>query len=134
MATWCNEGKSKLGAVFLTGASAVNKYLGLYTNSSEPSETASVASLGEPTGASYARVQVLDANWTEQTASAYGEFKNVQKTFSASESWGTICGYFICTAITGTACSLLAVDTFAFGPYAVASGNAIKIIPSISFA
>ena len=133
MAKWCDEGETSVGNVYLKTTSAVSKYLGLYTNSTEPAETASLSSLSEVTGSGYARIQLVDASWTEQATK--GEFKNVQQTFSASGSaWGSVYGYFIGTVATGTSGLLLAVENFSDGPYTVNDGWSIKITPTITIA
>jgi len=132
MAKWCDEGETAVGEVFLTGAAGVDKYLALFTNSSEPAETASISSLEEVTGSGYARIQLGDADWTEQATK--GEFQNTQKTFSATGDWGDVTGYAICTVETGTAGSLLAVETFSDGPYTVNNGWSVKITPTVTIA
>lgn len=132
MATWCNEGKSSLGNVYLTGGTNPDKCIGLYTNSTEPSTTSSIASLGEPTASGYARIQIENANWTEATENA-GLFTNTTITFSATSSWGNVYGYFIATVQTETAGLLLAFENFGDGPYSMTNNWNIKIVPSINF-
>ena len=53
MAKWCDEGENwLLDVAFKKNTSPpTNLYLGLYTNSTEPAETATLASLTEPSGA-----------------------------------------------------------------------------------
>jgi len=132
MAKWCDEGETSVGNVYLKTGSAVSKYLGLYLDSSEPAETATLGTISEVTGSGYARIQLLDADWTEQATK--GEFKNLQKTFTATGNWGNVYGYFVGTVATGTAGSLLAVENFSDGPYAVNDGWSVKITPTITIA
>lgn len=82
-------------------------------------------------GLGYGRIQLLDADWTEQATK--GVFKNLQKTFTASGGgWGDQYGYFITTAQTGTAGKLLAVEHFSDGPYLVNDGWSVKVTAQIT--
>jgi len=74
--------------------------LGLFTNSSGLSASSILADITEPTGGSYARISLTDANWSVD-ANALASY--VKQTFIASGSAysAPIYGFFIAT--TGTA-------------------------------
>lgn len=107
-----------------------NVYLGLYTNSSEPNEDATLTSITEPSGYGYARIAIAcGADWTLSGS----EVTAAQKTFSCSGgNWGNIYGYFICTVSSGTAGKLLAVEQFSDGPYNVQDGGSVKITAKLT--
>ena len=134
MAKWCNEGETSVGNVYLKATAKPDYYLGLYKNTSEPEETAVMTDITEadtPGQNGYARIQLLDADWTEQATK--GVFKNLQKTFTASgAAWGSIYGYFITTAATGTAGKLVGVETFSDGPYTINDGWSAKVTPQVT--
>jgi hypothetical protein len=84
-------------------------YLGLYTNNTEPLATATLASgLTELALAGYARIQLLDADFTILNQSA----TNILKQFLAAEDWGLVYGVFLCNVSSGTAGELIYVDHF----------------------
>lgn len=132
MAKWCNEGETSVGDVYLKAAAGVQKWLGLYENAAEPAEDAVMTDITEQAvGLGYGRIQLLDADWTEQATK--GVFMNLQKTFTAAGgSWGDQYGYFITTAETGTGGKLLEVEQFSDGPYLVNDGWSVKITPQIT--
>jgi len=134
MAKWCDEGETSVGDVYLKASAGVAKWLGLFENAVEPAEDAVMTDITEQAvGLGYGRIQLLDAEWTEQATK--GEFKNLEKTFTANGgAWGDQYGYFITTAETGTAGKLLAVELFSDGPYAVNDGWSVKITPTITVA
>ena len=56
-----------------------------------------------------------------------------QLTFTASGTgWGQVTGYFITTTSAGTAGTLMAVESFADGPYTINAGDSVKITPTIT--
>ncbi len=131
MAKWTDEGETAVGNIFLKNQAQVSKYLGLYMNAAEPGETAVLADLTEPAGNGYARIQLADADWTEQATK--GEFKNLEKTFTASGgNWGDVYGYFITDDPTGTTGDLFAVEHFSDGPYTVNDGWSVKVTSTVS--
>lgn len=105
-------------------------YLGLYTDSTEPLETATLATITELALTGYARIQLLDADWTITADVA----QNIAKTFTAGEAWGNIYGYFICNIVSGTAGELIFVEHFSTGPFNVADTKTIEITPIITVA
>lgn len=130
MAKWCDEGETAVGNVFLKAAAGIDKYLGLYEDAVEPAEDAVLTDLTEQSGDGYARIQLLDADWTE---SPQGVFTNLQKTFTANGgNWGDQYGYFICDVASGTVGDLLAVEDFSDGPYTVNDGWSVKVTPVIT--
>ena len=129
MAKWCDEGETNVLNIYLKNqAQNANLYLGLYTNSVEPAEDATLASLTEPSGNGYGRQTIAPGDWTvspSDTATA------AQKTFTASGgAWGNVYGYFIATSVDGTG-KLLCVEHFTNGPYNVQDGGSVKVTPKI---
>lgn len=126
---WVDEGETNVGNIFLKNQTQnPNLYLGLYTNATEPGETAALASLTEPVGNGYARIALTPADWTE---SPQATFNNLQKTFTASGgNWGNVYGCFIATSSDGTG-KLVGVEHFTDGPYNVSDGSVVKVTPKI---
>jgi len=108
-----------------------NLELGLFTNVA-PDETITHAAITEPTGAGYARINLVDANWT-----AVGSvFSYAQQTFTGGVGgWaGAVRGYFIATKAAGGTKRLLAVEIDAGGPYTINEADTYKVTPSLTFA
>jgi hypothetical protein len=133
MAKLCNEGENALLEVFLAGGTrggSGNLYLGLYTDLTEPGETANLASITELTeGANgYDRIALPDANWTVVDDEATHE----EQTFTASGGdWGNVTGYFITDAVNGTSGNLILVEQFSDGPYDTPDGLSILVTPTV---
>jgi hypothetical protein len=106
-----------------------NVYLGLYTNTTEPAEEATLASLTEPSGGGYARIAIAcGGDWTL----AANLLTAGQKTFAASgAAWGNVYGYFIATSADGSG-KLLFVEQFSDGPYNVVDGGSVKVTAKIT--
>ena len=133
MAKFCDEGEADIGDIGLKGSPAAydNLYLGLYTNTTEPAEDASLTALTEPSGNGYARIAMAKGDWTKSGSM----FTMLQKTFNCSGTpWGNVYGYFICTVSSGTAGKLWAVEQFSDGPYNVPDGGAVKVTAKLTFA
>jgi hypothetical protein len=134
MAKWCDEGETSVGNVYLKATAKPDYYLGLYKNVAEPGEADTMAAITEAQviGVNgYARIQLLDADWTEQATK--GVFKNLQKTFTANGgAWGSITGYFITTAAAGVGGKLIAVEHFSDGPYTVNDLWSVLVTPQIT--
>ena len=131
MAKWVDEGELRVAQI-LFGAQAVDAtlYLGLYTNTTEPAETANLAALTEPSGNGYARIALSRGTWT--VTGDYAQY--AQQTFTASGgNWGNVYGYFIATSSDGTG-KLLAVEQFTSAPFVVNNGDSIKVTPKITVA
>jgi hypothetical protein len=129
-----DEGENDVAAWYIkndqSSRGADGLYLGLYTDSTEPLETATLATITELALTGYARIQLLDADWTITDDVA----ENIAKTFTAGEAWGNIYGYFICNIVSGTAGELIFVEHFSTGPFNVADTKTIEITPKITVA
>ncbi len=130
-----DEGEIDVGTWYLKNSQASRGadalYLGLYTDTTEPLETATLASgITELALTGYARIQLTDAGWSNVA----GVFTNTEKTFTAGEAWGDIYGYLICNVSTGTAGELIYVEHFSTGPFNVANAKTVKITPTITVA
>lgn len=97
----------------------------LFTNVA-PGETITEATLTEPTGTGYARINLTDASWS---AGSYAE-----QTFTGGAGgWtGSIQGYAIVTK--GTTPRIVAIEVDASGPYTIAENDTYKVTPSITYA
>lgn len=126
MPKWCDEGENwLLDVAFKKNTSPpTNLYLGLYTNSSEPGENATLSNITEPSGGGYARIAIAcGGDWTLSN----DQITAAQKTFSASgAAWGNVYGYFLATTNDGSG-KLLAVEHFSDGPYNVVDGGSVKV-------
>lgn len=130
---WCNEGETSVGNVYLKGeARPAGFYLGLFMDVAEPAEDAVVADITEvPAANGYARIKLEDADWTEQATK--GEFLNIQKLFEAAGGdWGAVYGYFVTTALAGTAGLLINAELFSDGPYTMNDGWSCKVTPKVN--
>lgn len=131
MAKLVNEGENRFLNILL-GSTAVdaNLYMGLYTNGSEPAETAALADISEVAGTGYARKTLARGSWsiTADTAS-FAE----QSFGPAGASWGNVTGYFIATSSDNTG-KLLFVESFSDGAYPIGTGSSIAITPSVTAA
>ena len=128
MAKLCDEGENRILNI-LFGSQAVDGtlYLGLYTDSTEPAETATIASLSEVSGSGYARKTLTRGSWSVVADAA----SYAAQTFTASGSWGTVYGYFICTSADDSG-KLLFVENFTNGPYTMSTNDAVTVTPSVS--
>jgi hypothetical protein len=101
-------------------------YLGLYTDTVEPPITAELpaTNITELALSGYARIQLLDADWTVTNDLA----ENVLKTFTAGEDWGNVYGSFLTNGSAGTT-DLIAVKHFSNGPFNVLNGKTIDVTP-----
>lgn len=105
--------------------------LGLFTNSS-PGETITEATLTEPSGTGYARIDLTDASWTGSTDTrAYAE-----QTFTGgSGGWtGSVQGYFIATKSSGGTQRIVAIEVDSSGPYTINEDDTYAITPSCTVA
>ena len=128
MSKFVDEGENRIANIIL-GATPVDStlYLGLYKNTSEPSEDAVLTDLVEQSGEGYTRIALSRGSWSiVADTSSYAE----QTFTNVGDNWGTIYGYFISTTADNTG-KLLCVEDFSDGPYSVANGDSIKITPSI---
>lgn len=110
-----------------TSRPADSLFLGLYTDTVEPPITATLsAGITELALAGYARIQLLDADWTVTVDQA----DNVLKTFTAGVDWGNVYGSFITDLVSGVG-TLIAVKHFTNGPFNVLNGKTIDITPAM---
>lgn len=100
--------------------------LGLFTNTTI-SETTTAATLTEPTGGSYARIQLTDASWTVTNDTA--TYAAQLFTAVGSNMTGTIYGSFIVTK--GTTPRIISVEVDPIGPYTLLQGDNYQITPTI---
>lgn len=101
----------------------------LFTNVA-PGETITAATLTEPTGTGYARINLTDASW-----SVVGDTASfAQQTFTAgSGGWtGSVQGYAIVTK--GTTPRIVAIEVDGNGPYTFAENDTYDITPNITYA
>jgi len=132
MAKWCDEGETQVGNIYLKKDTVIDLWVGLYLDTTEPAEDATLASITEITVANgYARIALTAADWTEQATK--GVFEQVQKIFTANGgNWGDVYGYFLTDCASGTAGKLVSVEDFSDGPYAVNDGWSVKVTPKVT--
>lgn len=132
MAKWCDEGETLVGNIFLKKAAVTDLWVGLYLDTSEPAEDATLSSISEvPVANGYARIALVNTDWTEQATK--GIFENLQKIFTANGGdWGSVYGYFLTDCASGTAGKLVSVENFSDGPYAVNDGWSVKVTPKVT--
>lgn len=134
MAKWVDAGENRVANI-LFGAQAVDAtlYMGLFTNTTEPAETAQMTDITEHNLGSdgYNRIVLTRGTWT--VTADHADY--AQQTFTcATADWGNQYGYYINTTQTGTAGILLCVELFSNGPYNVVVGGSVKITPKITVA
>lgn len=128
---WLDEGENRvLNQLFEATSVDGTLELRLYTDpTTEPPETAVFADMTEPAGAGYAAIILTrDTDWTVVTDTATG----LQKTFTATGSWGNVYGYFVCVPTTH---EMMCCEQFSDGPYNITtSGQTVKVTPIIKCA
>jgi len=104
--------------------------LGLFTNVA-PGETITEATITEPTGTGYARINLTDASW----AAAGGIASYVEQTFTGGVGgWtGSIQGYFIASKSGVGTQRLLVIEVDGNGPYTINENDTYKITPNITY-
>ena len=129
MSKWVNEGEAVVADILFDTTDPATSFdpleLGLYTDATEPPETATLGTISEVAGGTgYVRKDLDRGSWTRND----DESTYAQQSFTASGgAWGNVYGYFI---TDGT--NLLAVEHFSDGPYNVGDGDSIKITPKIT--
>jgi len=127
-----NEGETLVANLVFKNADVdrgTDMELLLFTNASID-ETITEATLTEPTGTGYARINLTDASWTvTNDVASYAE-----QTFTAgSGGWtGSIQGYAIVTK--GTTPRIVAIEVDPNGPYTLNENDTYKITPNITVA
>lgn len=129
-----NEGETLIGTIILKRTLTdrdAGLELGLFTNSAA-TESLTEATVTEPTGGGYARIDLADASWTE---SPQGVFTYATQTFTATGSAyaGSVYGYFIATKSAGGTQRLVAVEIDANGPYTMSENDTYDIDLSNTF-
>ena len=126
-----SEGEERFASI-LFGSISVdsNLYLGLYTNTTQPDNAATLSDINEVNVAyGYGRVTLSRGSWTVLSGIAV----HSQVIFTAlSGDWGNVYGYFIGTSSDNTG-KLLVVGTFNEAPYNILDGHNVKITPKIAF-
>lgn len=123
-----DEGEARIADI-LFGTQAVDGelYLGIYKDSSEPAEDATIASLNEVSGFDYARKTLTRGSWSLTG----GEAEYAEQTFLASGGgWGITYGYFIATSSDDSG-KLIAVEQFSVGRD-IEDGKGLKITPKFT--
>ena len=115
--------------VFGSTTPDANFYMGLYTNGSEPLESATLANITEVTGTSYARKTLPRGDWTVTASIA----SFAEQTFTAGSDWGNVTGFFIATSSNNSGL-LCFVESFSGGAYNITNGTSLKITPKIAVA
>jgi hypothetical protein len=127
-----NEGETVIGQVIHQRTHAdrdADLELGLFTDAA-PAETITEATIGEPTGGSYARITLTDASWTVTGDNA----SYAQQTFTAtgSDYSANVYGYFVATKSSGGTQRLLYVEVDGSGPYDINQDDTYAITLSIT--
>lgn len=101
----------------------------LFTNVT-PAETITEATLTEPTGTGYARINLTDASWS--VASDLASYAQQTFTGGAGGWTGSIQGYAVVTK--GTTPRILAIEVDGNGPYTINENDTYKVTPQITVA
>jgi len=129
MPKWVDQGENRVARILFGSLSPDSTlYLGLYTNTSEPSETATLSNINEPTGGGYSRQALYRGSWSISGSVA----THPRRDFVCTATWGNVYGYFICEVENGTSGDLLCVEQFSDGPYYVTTDGAVKITSRIT--
>ena len=130
MAKLVNEGENRISNVLFASQSVdAVYYMGLYTDGTEPSETATLSDLSEvASGNGYARNTLTRGSFSvTDSVATYAE-----QTYTASGGdWGNVTGYFIGNSADDSG-QLLWVESFSGGAYNITDGSSLKINPSIT--
>lgn len=127
-----DEGETLCGKLVCNNADVdrgTDMELLLFTNVA-PGETITAATLTEPTGTGYSRINLTDASWSQTgDVSSYA-----QQTFTGGAGgWtGSIQGYAVVTK--GTTPRILAIEVDASGPYTMNADDTYKVTPNITWA
>jgi hypothetical protein len=132
---FCNEGRVEMSDIYIengTPRSADSWYLGLYTDTTEPAITDTLATITElPVANGYARINILDSQWTN----VVGVVTAALKTFTnTTANWGNVYGYFLTDVASGTSGNLHWVEHFSTGPFNVSVGQTVDVTAEITLA
>jgi hypothetical protein len=133
MPKWCDQGRTSVGEIYLRAIPRPDLYLGLYKNVTEPiagDDMADIIEAATPGDKGYDRILLNPADWVESPS---GMWINVAQAFGPSGGgWGAITGFFITTALTGTAGDLVCVKNFPGGSYQVSDGSMLILTPIVT--
>ena len=105
--------------------------VGLFMNTSEPTESAVLADIIEPAGNGYAKKTLSKLLWSVPNDLA----SYAKQTFTATGNWGNIYGYFICGYKNDATKKLMFVELFDDGPYNIAiAGQYVEVTPLLRVA
>jgi len=122
-----DEGENRIARILFGDLSPDGElWLGLYKNSTEPSESATLGDIVEVSGSGYARKKLLKGSWSIDGNVATYE----QQVFKALSDWGDVHGYFIATSADDSG-KLMFVEHFS-SPYSIEKDKGIKITPKIT--
>lgn len=125
-----NEGENQIANILFGSTSPWSTlYVGLYTNSTEPAEGATLSYITEVSGTGYSRKSLIRGDWevTDDYA-IYG-----QQEWTAESDWGNVYGYFIATSADNSG-YLIFVEHFSDGPYNMTEGSKIRLYPKVTIA
>lgn len=126
-----DEGETLIAnQVFKTPTLTEARVLNCYCSQCSPGETITAATLTEPTGTGYARIQLTDGSWSVTA----GVASYALQTFTAgSGGWtGSVQGYAVVTK--GTTPRIVAIEVDAIGPYTFAANDTYDVTPQVTVA
>lgn len=128
MAKLVSEGENRIANVLFASQTLDSVYyLGLYTNGSEPAETAGLADIVELTGGDYSRKTLTRGSFSVSGSIA----TYAQQAFTANGGdWSGITGYFIGNSADNSG-QLMWVESFSEGTFNINDGSTLNIIPNI---
>ena len=132
-----DQGEANIGNIYLRNqAQNTNLFLGLYTNETQPIQADTMVQITEVTGNGYARIPLPPADWTQvggQTGEGGTRFDQPQRTFTVTAGVGNVTGYFITTALTGTAGLLVTTEHFPVSVNVNQTGFEVRVTPRLEF-
>ncbi len=126
-----NEGKRllrQLAASRLLTDRDADTELALFTNVA-PGPTITAATLTEPTGGGYARINLIDGTWVQGATNAAYPLQTF--TATGGPMTGTIRGYAIVTKAAAGTPRILAIEEDPNGPYTLAEGAEYRVTPTL---
>ena len=127
-----DEGETLIGELVFkndAGDRDATLELGLFTDAA-PGETITEATISEPTGGGYARINLTDASWS--VTGGVASFAQQTFTCTGTDYSANVYGYFIATKAAGGTPRLLVVEIDGNGPYDINVNDTYKITPSIT--
>lgn len=124
-----NHGETDALQYFVNKATPQDLVLRLFTNNVTPSESDTAASYTEASGSGYSAITLTGTNWSTPTEGAPSSISYPEQTFSFTGTIAAIYGYYCTRASSGR---IVLAERFPSGPYAINSGDSIKITPVIT--